>query len=550
MRSAAGRIAAGFASPDLRRVQVAWAASTLGHFAFLIGLVVIAFHAGGASAVGLLMLLRMVVAAVASPLTAPLADSRSRRAVMVVSDLVRAGMIVLLALAAGGHPSLAVVYLLAAAIALVGAPFRPAQAALLPALAATPEQLTATNAVASTIESAGVFLGPGIGGLILAAGTPRALFFVCAAAFVASAAMVRGVTEPARGPRPAPAGGETGALAAVTAGARTLLHQGNLAAVVGVYALQALAVGALGVFTAVLALKVLHMGNAGVGYLDSACGVGGILGGALAASTLTGGRRLAAAFSGGLLAWGVGIALVGVSTWSVATLCLLAGVGIGNTVVDVAAVTLMQRAAPEQVLGRVFGALEAIMLAAMGLGAVIAPALISLIGTRAAIVAVGLSLPIAVAVTHSRIRELDRVSPELAGRVALLAGTAIFQPMPAATLEQLARHLQPLAAAAGDVVIHQGEPGDLFYLVAEGRLAVDVDGAVGAPIETGGFFGEIALLRDSARTATVTALTHCALLTLERGEFLAAVTGHPQTAEQAGVVVSTRLGALRPAISI
>ena len=135
----------------------------------------------------------------------------------------------------------------------------------------------------------------------------------------------------------------------VTGGARALLSTPLLAVVVGVYALQCMVAGGLAVFTVVLALQVLRIGNAGVGYLDSAFGVGGILGG-IAAAMLAAGRRLAVAFAVGVLVWGVGIALVGVTSSTVIVLLLLAGVGAGNTVVHVAAITLMQRSAPAKVM--------------------------------------------------------------------------------------------------------------------------------------------------------------------------------------------------------
>jgi MFS family permease len=337
-------------------------------------------------------------------------------------------------------------------------------------------------------------------------------------------------------------------LRTATGGLRVLRSSPTLAVVVGVYALQALVAGALGVFTVVLALEVLHIGNAGVGYLDSAFGVGGILGG-VAAAGLAAGRRLALAFALGVLVWGVGIALVGV-TQSTAVVCvLLAGVGVGNTVVDVAAITLLQRSAPAEAIGRVFGVLESIMLAALGLGAILAPALIALFGVEAAIVATGLVLPVAVAVTVRRMVRLDELPAETATRVGLLRELLVFAPLPQPVLEQIAVHLKPVDAPAGTVVVREGDPGEEFYVVEQGALAVTVAGEVRAPIHTGGFFGEIALLRDSPRTATVTATTDCRLLTLERSSFLAAVTGQADRAAAADLVVSRRLAALRPAVT-
>ncbi len=537
-------IGAAFATPGLRRLQLAWAGSALGSCAFLVALAVVAFRSGGATAVGLVMLARMVAAAVAAPPLSALADRYPRRLVMAISDLLRAVLTVGVAILAAAHAATLAVYALTIAIAVVATMFRPAQAALVPALASTPEQLTASNAMASTIEGAGVFLGPGIGGLVLAVAGPAAVFTLCVAVFVWSAALVWSIHEPAR------AEGEEAleepAHTGLTAGLRTLAATPSLLAVTLTYAAQAMVAGALTVFAVVLAIDVLDLGNAGVGYLDSAFGVGGIVGGVAAAGVL-GARRLAAGFAAGVLAWGVGVALLGATTSTVFVLALLVGVGLGNTVVDVAAITLLQRSAPDAVLGRVFGVIESVLLASLGLGSVLAPVAIHVLGVRPALVATGLLLPAVVVVTSRRLTKLD-LDPEMARRVALLRAHRIFAPLTDATLEQLARRLEPVEAAAGTDVIRQGDSGDHVYLVAAGELAVAVDGRAAEPLRAGDVFGEIALLRDVPRTATVRAVTACDLLSLGRDEFLAAVTGHVRSAAEADMVISARLSALRPGV--
>jgi MFS family permease len=293
---------------------------------------------------------------------------------------------------------------------------------------------------------------------------------------------------------------------------------------------------------------VLHIGNAGVGYLDSAFGVGGILGG-VAAAALAAGRRLALAFALGVLVWGVGIALVGVAGSTVLVLVLLAGVGAGNTVVDVAAITLLQRSAPARVIGRLFGVLESIMLAAIGAGSILAPALLDLVGARTAIVLTGLTLPVAVALTGRWLVRLDTLPDAAAAHVRLLRELTLFAPLSQPALEQIAVNLRPVAVPEGTAVIREGDPGDEFYIVEQGALRVTVGGMPAAPIHAGGFFGEIALLRDVPRTATVTATTDCVLLALEREQFLAAVTGHADSAAAADLVAARRLAALRPAVT-
>jgi hypothetical protein len=200
------------------------------------------------------------------------------------------------------------------------------------------------------------------------------------------------------------------------------------------------------------------------------------------------------------------------------------------------------------VLGRVFGVLETVMLTSLGLGSVLAPLAIHVLGVRAAFVATGLLLPAVVALFARTLRALDAPDPQVAERVALLRRHRVFAPLSEATLEQLGRELEARRVDAGTVVIRQGAAGDRVYLVQSGTLDVDVDGAAGTPLGPGELFGEIALLRDVSRTATVTAAADCELLTLERDAFLSAVTGHPRSAEEADLVVGTRLAALRPGV--
>ena len=518
----------------------------LGTCAYLIALAVVAFRSGGATAVGLIMLVRMVAAAVASPPLSALADRYPRRSVMAISDLIRAVLTAAIALLVETQAPIIAVYALTVGISIVGTPFRPAQAALTPKLAATPVELTASNAVAGTLESASIFLGPGIGGIILAVSGTAGVFVVCVAAFLWSAALVWSINEPPDEPA-----GEDAADAetpsGMLAGFETLAATPALLAVTVTYAAQAMVAGALTVFTVVLAIDVLHLGNAGVGYLDCAFGVGGVLGG-VAAVGLAGARRLAAAFAAGVLAWGVGVALLGATTSTAVALVLLAGVGIGNTVVDVAAVTLLQRSAADAVLGRVFGVLESVLMASIGVGSVLAPLAIHLLGVRAALVATGFVLPVVVVVAGRALVALDAPDPAMADRTSLMRRHPIFAPLSDGTLEQLARRLEPVEVGASTEVIRQGHPGDRVYIVASGELAVDVDGRPGADLGPGEVFGEIALMRDVPRTASVRAVTDSSLFTLGRDDFLAAVTGHATSAAEADIVVSTRLAALRPGV--
>ncbi|TMJ97585.1 MAG: cyclic nucleotide-binding domain-containing protein [Actinobacteria bacterium] len=438
------------------------------------------------------------------------------------------------------------IYGIAGFVYLAATAFRPAQAALLPSLAATPEELTAANVASSTIESVARFGGPALGGLLLAATSTRVVFAATVATFLWSALLVFGIRPPAAERETLPV--QAALRDELLAGFRAIWTERRLRLLVSLFAAQTLVGGALNVLVVVVALRLLDLGNGGVGYLFSAVGIGGVLG-AAAAVALIGRRRLAAAFGVGVVFWGTPIALVAVFPHTAAALILFAVIGLANTIVDVAGLTLLQRSVPGEVLGRVFGVLESIILATVALGAILAPVLVSGLGIRGALVAAGVFLPIVVALTWRPLAAMDADASPPAQELDLVRNLPLFAPLPGPVLEHLAASLVPVAAPAGTTVVRQGDSGDRFYVVAGGRLAVSVDGVPAGTLEQGDHFGEIALLRDVPRSATVTAEADAELLALERDEFIAAVTGHAASAEAADAVIATRLGSLRPSVA-
>jgi MFS family permease len=332
------------------------------------------------------------------------------------------------------------------------------------------------------------------------------------------------------------------------AGYRTVARDARLRLVIGLYGMQTLVAGALNVLIVVAALELLHLGKAGIGYLNSAVGVGGLLGG-LGALALVGRPRLASAFGVGLALLGLPIGLIGVFPKTAAALVLLGVVGIGTTVVDVAGITLLQRAVPDEVLTRVMGVVQSVFVGTLGLGAVIAPLLISAFHTRGALIGTGAVLPVLAILAWPRLRALDERTATPARGLELLRGIPLFRPLPPATIEQVAANLVPIHVDAGRDIVRQGTTGDRFYVIARGKADVTVDGRPGEPLGEGDSFGEIALLRDVPRTATVSARTAVELLALDRDEFIAAVTGNPESTEAAHAVVAARLSSLRPSVA-
>jgi MFS family permease len=297
----------------------------------------------------------------------------------------------------------------------------------------------------------------------------------------------------------------------------------------------------LRVLLVVTALEILDLGPSGVGFLNSAVGVGA-LAGMLAVLAVIGTRRLAGAFQLGIVLWGASLALLGAWPSVAGALLLFGALGVGNTLVDVAGLTLVQRTAPEEVRARVFGVLESVFLATIGIGAILAPLLADAVGARGALVAAGGGLCLLVLPFWLPLRRLDASVAVPEAELELLRGIPIFALLPPVTLEQLASSLSRVRLAAGEEVFRRGDPGERFYAIGDGEVAVELDGRPPLILGPGGYFGEIALLRDVSRTATVTARTPVELYALERDDFIAAVTGHAPSAEAADAVVAARLG--------
>jgi MFS family permease len=527
-----------FANRRVRNIQLAGIGSTLGTYAYAVALPVYAYHSGGARAVGLLFFARLGLAALAAPWLGVLADRWSRRRLMVTADLVRAGLLVGMTAVASAGGKAYVVYVLAVTTTIITGSYQPAQAALMPSLVETPEELTAANLVGNTVASVGMFVGPALGGVLLVLSGPAAAFALTAALFVWSAAFVFQVPAddpPERTER-------LRILPELSAGFAAVLRRPALRVVIGLTTAQTLVEGTLYVLLVVLALQILHGGNATLGWLNAAMGVGSIVGAAVVA-VIAARRRLAGGFALGVLLWGVPLMGVAAVSSLAPALALLALVGIGAILTEVNGITLVQRSAENDVLGRVFAVLESLILGAMALGSVVAPALIGWLGPRSALLATGAFLPALLLPLWPTLRRVDAEAAIAAEPLGLLRGIEIFTQLPEPVLERLASGATTVSIAPFHPAVSQGEAGRQFYVIAEGRAAVEIDGAESRELGPGDFFGEIALLRDVPRTATVRALEPLRLYAVERDEFIAAVTGHAPTLAAAESVVTSRFPA-------
>ena len=310
-----------------------------------------------------------------------------------------------------------------------------------------------------------MFAGPALGGGLLAVSGPWVVFAVTAAAFLWSAACL--VRIPADSPAP-PEGEAEKVLPALLGGFRAIASEPKLRVVIWLSGGQTLVAGALEVLIVIVALQLLHAGNAGVGWLNAAIGVGGLLG-AIVAAALAGRKRLARDFGLGLLLFGLPLALAAAWTNTAFTVVLFAAIGIGNTIVDVSSITLMQRTAAGEVLARVFGVLESLIFATLAVGALATPALVAAIGPRPALVVAGVLLPAVLVPLWPRLAAIDASARVPSAPLELLRAIPLFAPLPPPVLERLAASAAKVTAPPGAAVVEQGAPGDLFYVVASGR---------------------------------------------------------------------------------
>ena len=533
-------------NPNLRRIQLAFFGSLTGDWAYATAITVWAYQEGGATAVGIFQAARFIGMAVAGPLGAVVADRVSRKTFMMTTDLIRAVLVSVSAvILMMGGPAVAI-YVLSVVAAMVGAPFRSAQAGLIPKLVDTPDELTASNAVAANLENAVLFIGPALGGALVATTDVAVVFWLNVASYLWSFFLVASIRVPAPGPSASAAEGAEGDdeaegfLREVTTGFATVARDGDLRTVALLAAAQGFVWGALTVFMVIMAVSILDTGAAGVGYLNSIMGVATI-GGGLVVLTRVSKGRLGQDMTVGVLGWAIPLIALAAFPSPVTVFAALAVIGLSDPWVNVGFETIPQRLAAERMISRVYAAVESALIGAMALGAVAAPLMVRWIGFEESMLVIGVLIAAYAASTLPRMRRLDARLTEPA-HLPLLRSIGIFAPLAPPVLEALARQLESVTFEAGAAIVREGETSDRFYVIADGSVEVTQAGRLLRTEVAGEFFGEIGLLRDVARTATVTALTDTTLLALERHDFLEAVTGVSEARTAADEVVSRRLG--------
>ena len=521
-RSGGRRVAAltaVFARPALRRLQVSTAGSFAGDAIAAVAFGVLAFRAGGPGGIALLVAVQMIPAASAMPLVSRAADRMRRERLLLAIDAGRLALaLAACALESTGQPRLALLPL-AAGITASTAASNATRRALVPLLVGGPGELTAAGVASSVAQAVAQTTGP-MGAAVLFTVTSPGFVLLAAAGCFAAAVLADGRLPSTAEVAIRPQFGDGPRL--TVRGIAVIRAQPELRLAMALLAIKYLGRGALTVLVVVVSLRLLHVGSSGVGWLTATVGAGGVLGG-VAAASLVGRRRLGMPMAFGVALWGLAfLAIALVPQLSVAIVALIA-LGIGNSLVDVAGITLIGRAARDDTLARVYGVQEAMRSLVITAGAGATALVATTAGARASLFAAG-GILAAGALAGLLRRPLETAEPP-AEYLELVRSNPMFGWLAPVALERIATTLEPLELAEGAVLLREGDVGDRAYLVAEGELAAERGGREIGRIAAGAVVGEIALLQATPRTATVRAVTHCRVLAINRDEFLAAATG-------------------------
>ncbi len=554
---------AAFENPVLRRVGFAYSLFGAAEFGVWITLLVFAYGHGGPTASMLMVLVQLVPCIALGPFLGALADRRRPSRVLCLGYALQALSMGAVAAAIGLGAPAVVVFALAPLTSLSFTMTRPPQAALLPAIVRTPNELTAANVMTGWTDAAAALVGPAVAGILLEWRGPGLAVAAMACLTVVSTFLVAGVVGPAAAispdviPGDAERGGEGGdhsgdpmsgigrALASIRTGASSNLlvavRNPQIRVLLALHTFYFVLIGALDLLCVILAVNYLHMGPGGPGFLNAALGGGALLAGFVTAF-LVGRRRLANTLTVALSIGVVALALIGAIPRVAPAILLIGIVGLAGAVFDVTGRTLLQRSAPADALAGSFSILEALMDLGLALGAVLVRVAIAIAGLKAALVAPAVIALLLIAGLWRRIQKIDASATVPQVEIQLLRSISIFAALPAPSLEGIARDLEPLTVSQGTVVIKEGERGDCYYAVAEGELEISRESQFLQMVSRGDGFGEIALIRDVPRQATVTAATDASLYTLERELFVQAVTGHATAISAVGTIISGHLG--------
>jgi MFS family permease len=450
-----------------------------------------------------------------------LADRYQRTTVMIVSALASTVLMTAMAVVVASRAPVGYLLAISALASVALAPYQPAAGALTPEIVGE-QDLSAANSIFSALQSLVVVVGPGIGGLLLLTGRPVVGVAINAASFAVAAAIVAQLRVRSRGGGSA----EDSTAQQWAAGLRSLAGQPVAVAVILFCALDSAVYGAATVLYVPLSVR-LGTGPSGSSYLLAGSALGGLLGAGLA-NRLSGSSRLAPVIMGSICVQALPFLLTVPVHWPALAAALQVVSGTGMIVVDVLAITSLQRDLPGDVLGRVLGVFDTVVLAGILLASLAAGILLAHAGVTVALVAVGVGIPVLGLTGLPALLKADSASAAAAGRlrprVELLSELDLLAGADHRTLERLAAAAQQVVMPAGQVIIREGDEADALWILADGQLSVETSsGQLPPPVTAPGYAGELGLLHGIPRTATVTTSRESTLLRIAGQDFLSAL---------------------------
>lgn len=541
---------------DFRLLMLAFTGSSIGSWAYNVALVVWIFDETGSAAwVGASTVVRFVPAMIFGAYGGVIAERFERVRLLVVIDLCSAAVMVALAFETALDAPVVAVMITAALTSTLSTVYEPATAALTPQLVGE-RDLGSANALRNTIDNVAVIVGPALGAVVLLLGPPPVAIAVNALTFLVSAVVVSRIRARST-PVDVTEGGQAGPLQQTLVGVRAITSSSTAFVLVAYSLVATLVFGIDTVMFVLLSRDVLGTGAEGYGYLLAGMGVGGVLAAGLV-TRLERFPRLSVVILAGMVTYCLPTLVFLVSSEPAVGFAAQVVRGAGTLIVDVLAITALQRSLPHELLARVFGAFDTMMLLAVIVGSLLVPPVVALVGLDGLIWVSAVGIPLACLLGWPGLRRMDREAAQrreaLEPRLRLLTECDLFGSVSAGALEQLAGAADDLHVGPGVTVIREGDRADAFYVIAAGRVSVTAQGEyeVARPLGemgVGEHFGEIGLVEQIPRTATVRTESSCDLLRIDGPALLAALTeSAPSAAFLDGA--ATRLGRSHPSLRL
>ena len=514
---------------DLRLLLTAMLVSMAGSWAYNVALLAVVYERTGSLAwVGAATLGRFIPVLLFSPYAGVLADRFERVRVMVSCDLIAAASQAALTLLVLAEAPAAPMIALAAVTSLAMTPFEPAVAAVTPQVV-DEEHLAAANSLRGVIENIVQVAGPALGALLLFVAPAWSVFALDGASYVVSALIVSRMSVRSR-PVDVTEGGSAGPLRQMVVGLREIAHSRAAGLLVALSVLASMVYGMDTVLFVGASEERLDLGADGFGVLMTGLAVGGLLA-AAAVNPLAGSPRLAAVLVLAMLLYCLPNIVLAVTVSPTVAVAAQVARGAGTLIVDVLAMTALQRAVAPDVTARVFGVFWALIVGAIALGALVAPPVVAVLGLETAIVVLALVPALVSIAVYPALAQMDRASAVrtavLGKRVAVLEETGMFAAASRPVLERLAAESSEISVSAGETLIREGDPADALYVLKTGEVEVEAGARKLATLPAGSWFGELGLLEGIPRTATVRTTAPCTLLRIDGEAFLGALSAAP-----------------------